>query len=188
MSTVTLGLLQHACTANPAQNLKKTLAGVALAALPLMASAQMNEMKDQALSDVSGQLGIIDLTTIGYDVNFGPLGAPLFGLPFTLGAAKIGLPGFTGASYIGLPGSVGPAVIDFEWTNFGPTVGPFSLLNIGVFDVIPGIGPDLISLPEAVFKTGLLGGILGGVGATYVLQNGLVLPIPRVSVTPTRVL
>ena len=26
MSTVTLGLLQHACTANPAQNLKKTLA------------------------------------------------------------------------------------------------------------------------------------------------------------------
>ncbi|GMV68916.1 MAG: hypothetical protein AMXMBFR76_13550 [Pseudomonadota bacterium] len=169
-------------------NMKKTLAGVALAALPLMASAQMNEMKDQALSDVSGQLGIIDLTTIGYDVNFGPLGAPLFGLPFTLGAAKIGLPGFTGASYIGLPGSVGPAVIDFEWTNFGPTFGPFSALNIGIFDVIPGIGPDLISLPEAVFKTGLLGGILGGVGTTYILQNGLTLPVPNVSFTPVRVI
>jgi hypothetical protein len=158
-------------------NLKKTLAGVALAALPLMASAQMNEMKDQALSDVSGQLGIIDLTTIGYDPNFGVLGAPLFGLPFT-----------AGASIIGLPGSTGLSVIDFEWTNFGPTMGPFSMLNIGVFDVIPGIGPDLISLPEAVFKTGLLGGILGGVGATYVLQNGLVLPIPQVTIRQQRVL
>jgi len=158
-------------------NLKKTLAGVALAALPLMASAQMNEMKDQALSDVSGQLGIIDLPTIGYDPNFGVLGAPLFGLPFT-----------AGASIIGLPGSTGLSVIDFEWTNFGPTMGPFSMLNIGVFDVIPGIGPDLISLPEAVFKTGLLGGILGGVGATYVLQNGLVLPIPQVTIRQQRVL
>lgn len=158
-------------------NLKKTLAGVALAALPLMASAQMNEMKDQALSDVSGQLGIIDLTTIGYDPNFGVLGAPLFGLPFT-----------AGASIIGLPGSTGLSVIDFEWTNFGPTMGPFSMLNIGVFDVIPGIGPDLISLPEAVFKTGLLGGILGGVGTTYILQNGLVLPIPQVTIRQQRVL
>ena len=169
-------------------NMKKTLAGVALAALPLMASAQMNEMQDQALADVNGQLGIIDLTTIGYDVNFGPLGAPLFGLPFTLGAAKIGLPGFTGASYIGLPGSVGPAVIDFEWTNFGPTFGPFSALNIGVFDVIPGIGPDLISLPEFVFKTGLLGGILGGVGTTYILQNGLTLPVPVIGFRQVQVI
>ncbi|HBG29278.1 DUF6160 family protein [Candidatus Macondimonas diazotrophica] len=156
---------------------KKTLAGVALAALPLMASAQMAEMKDQALADVNGQLGIIDLTTIGYDVNFGPLGAPLFGLPFTLGASKIGLPGSTGV-----------AVVDFEWTNFGPTVGPFSALNIGVFDVIPGIGPDLISLPEFVFKTGILGGVLGGVGATYILENGLTLPVPVIGFRQVQVI
>lgn len=157
-------------------NMKKTLAALALAA-PLMASAQMNPMQDSALAEVNGQLGIIDLTTIGYDVNFGVLGAPLFGLPFT-----------AGASIIGLPGSTGLSVVDFEWTNFGPTMGPFSALNIGIFDVIPGIGPDLISLPEAVFKTGILGGILGGVGTTYILQNGLTLPIPNISFTPTRVL
>lgn len=157
-------------------NMKKTLAGLALAALPLMASAQMDQMQDSALANVSGQLGIIDLTTIGYDANFGVLGAPLFGLPFT-----------AGASIIGLPGSTGLSLIDFEWTNFGPTVGPFSLLNIGIFDVIPGIGPDLISLPEAVFKTGILGGILGGVGTTYILQNGLTLPVLRLNPTVTNV-
>ena len=162
-------------------NMKKTLAGLALAALPLMASAQMEQMQDNALGNVSGQLGIIDLTTIGFDINLlGPVGAPLFGLPFT-----------HGESIIGLPGSVGRSVIDFEWTNFGPTVGPFSLLNIGIFDVIPGIGPDLISLPEAVFKTGILGGILGGVGAavgtTYILQNGLTLPVLRLNPTVTSV-
>ena len=168
-------------------NIKKTLAGVALAALPMMASAQMNEMKDQALADVSGQLGIIDLTTIGADIELGPLGAPLFGLPFTLGSAKIGLPGFTGASYIGLPGSIGPALIDVEWTNFGPTFGIFEL-NVGLFDVMPGVGPAIIDLPEFVLKTGLLGGILGGVGTTYVLQNGLVLPIPQVTIRQQRVL
>ena len=169
-------------------NMKKTLAGLALAALPLMASAQMNEMKDQALADVSGQLGIIDLTTIGFDLELGPLGAPLFGLPFTLGDAKIGLPGFVGTSYVSLPGSVGPSLIDIEWTNFGPTFGLLSGINIGVFDVIPGIGPDLISLPEAVFKTGILGGILGGVGTTYILQNGLSLPVPVVGFRTVQVI
>ncbi|HET7688129.1 MAG TPA: DUF6160 family protein [Candidatus Macondimonas sp.] len=158
-------------------NMKKTLAGLALAALPMMASAQMDQMQDSALADVSGQLGIIDLTTIGLDINLGPLGAPLLGLPFTLGAANIGLPGSTGLS-----------LIDVEWTNFGPTFGPFTVLNIGLFDVIPGIGPDLISLPEAVFKTGLLGGILGGVGATYIMQNGLTLPVPVVGFRQVQVI
>ena len=79
-------------------------------------------------------------------------------------------------------------MIDFEWTNFGPTMGPFSMLNIGIFDVIPGIGPDLISMPEAVFKTGLLGGILGGVGTTYILQNGLTLPVPVVGFRQVQVI
>ena len=58
-------------------NMKKTLAGLALAALPMMASAQMDQMQDSALANVSGQLGIIDLTTIGYDANFGVVGRPL---------------------------------------------------------------------------------------------------------------
>lgn len=178
-------------------NMKKTLAGVALAALPLMASAQMNEMKDQALSGVTGQLGLIDITNVGSDFPFPFI--PLFAVPGATGPALIGLPGPLGGpipsvtgpfapTLIGLPGSVGPSLIDFEWTNFGPTVGLFSALNIGIFDVIPGIGPDLISLPEAVFKTSILGGILGGVGTTYILQNGLTLPLPKVSFTPVRVL
>ena len=144
-------------------NMKKTLAGVALAALPLMASAQMNEMKDQALSDVSGQLGIIDITNIGF-----------------------------GVALFDVPGAIGPALIDpidLELTNFGPTLSPFDLgIKVGLFDVIPGVGPALIDLPEATFKASVLGGIGAAIGTTYILQNGLVLPIPRVSVTPTRVL
>ncbi len=168
-------------------NMKKTLAGLALAALPLMASAQMDQMQDSALANVSGQLGLIDITNIGSDFPFpfiplfavpGATGPAVFGLPGPMGGPLLSVTGPVAPTLIGLPGSVGPSLIDFEWTNFGPTVGPFSLLNIGIFDVIPGIGPDLISLPEAVFKTGILGGILGGVGTTYIMQNGLNLPVP----------
>ena len=182
-------------------NMKKTLAGVALAALPLMASAQMEEMQDQSLANVSGQLGIIDITNLGADIPFPFI--PLFAVPGGTGPALIGLPGPLGGpipsvtgplapTLIGLPGSVGFSLIDFEWTNFGPTVGPFSALNIGVFDVIPGIGPDLISLPEAIFKSSVLGGTLGGVGAaigtTYILQNGLTLPVPVVGFRQVQVI
>lgn len=182
-------------------NMKKTLAGVALAALPLMASAQMNEMKDQALSGVTGQLGLIDITNVGSDFPFPFI--PLFAVPGATGPALIGLPGPLGGpipsitgpfapTVFGHPGSVGPTIFDLELTNFGPTVGPFSLLNVGIFDVIPGIGPDLISLPEFIIKSSVLGGlgagVLGGVGATYILQNGLTLPVPKVAFTPVRVL
>ena len=142
-------------------NMKKTLAGLALAALPLMASAQMDQMQDSALANVSGQLGLIDITNIGSDFPFpfiplfavpGATGPAVFGLPGPMGGPLLSVTGPVAPTLIGLPGSVGPSLIDFEWTNFGPTVGPFSLLNIGIFDVIPGIGPDLISLPEAVFS------------------------------------
>ena len=63
-------------------NMKKTLAGVALAALPLMASAQMDQMQDSALANVSGQLGIIDITNIGF-------GVALFDVPGAIGPALI---------------------------------------------------------------------------------------------------
>ena len=154
-------------------NMKKTLAGVALAALPLMASAQMNEMQDRALADVNGQLGIIDITNLGFNIGYS-----LIDVPGGLGLALID------------PIDVLEAVIDpidIDLTNFGPTFGIFEL-NIGLFDVIPGAGPAIFDLPEAVFKTGILGGILGGVGTTYILQNGLTLPLPNVTFTPVRVI
>ena len=165
-------------------NMKKTLAGLALAALPLMASAQINEMNDQALADVKGQ-GII--TNIGPEI---PFVLPLFAVPGFTGPAWIGLPGPLGGpvpslitgpfapTVFGLIGSVGPTLIDFEIDNFGPTVGPFSLLNIGLFNSIPGIGPHLLLGGEATFKASVLGGIGAAIGTTYILQNGLSLPVP----------
>lgn len=141
-------------------NMKKTLAGLALAALPLMASAQMEQMQDSALANVNGQLGIIDVTTLGFDINLlGPVGAPLIGLPFTRG---------------------GEAIIDLRFRD-----------HDGIFDVLPNIGPDLFNLPNGVFKTGFVGGFLGGivasVGTIYILQNGLTLPVLRLNPTVTNV-
>ncbi len=175
-------------------NIKMTLAGVALAALPLMASAQISEMKDQALADVKGQ-GII--TNIGPEI---PFVLPIFAVPGFTGPAWIGLPGPLGGpipslvtgpfapTVFGSIGSVGPTLIDFEIDNFGPTVGPFSLLNIGLFNSIPGIGPHLLLGGEATFKASVLGGIGAAIGTTYLLQNGLTLPIPKISFTPTKVI
>jgi hypothetical protein len=180
-------------------NMKKTLAGLALAALPLMASAQMNEMKDQALADVTGQFL---LTNIGPQIP-----VALFAVPGFTGPAFIGLPGPLGGpipafwnilapfwgpnaapTAVGLIGSQGPTLLDFEIDNFGPTVGPFSLLNIGLFNSIPGIGPHLLLGGEATFKASVLGGIGAAVGTTYILQNGLTLPLPSISFTPVRVI
>ncbi|MFZ5533027.1 MAG: DUF6160 family protein [Pseudomonadota bacterium] len=121
----------------------KAMTGAALIGLPMAASAHLTEMNDQEMSAVSGQLGIIDLTTLGVDIELGPLGAPLFGLPFTLGSAKIGLPGFTGASYVSFAPSIGPSLLDFQLTNLGPTLTPFGL-KIGLFDLPGAIGPAII--------------------------------------------
>ena len=154
-------------------NMKKTLAGLALAALPLMASAQINEMNDQSLAEVKGQ-------SLGLPVPFVPVFLPI-GLPFS-----------SSVSLIGLPFSQGPSLIDIEWSNFGLTSTPLHPLSISVFNTIPGIGPHLILGLEPIFKIGVLGGVVGGVGAavgtTYLLQNGLTLPIPNISFTPTKVL
>ncbi|MGA9469107.1 MAG: DUF6160 family protein, partial [Candidatus Macondimonas sp.] len=179
-------------------NMKKTLAGLALAALPLMASAQMDQMQDSALANVSGQLGIIDITNIGFGVALfdvpGAIGPALID-PIDLELTNFGPTVTPRGLNIGLfdtAVSVGPSIINFidwELTNFGPTLSPFDLgIKVGLFDVIPGVGPALIDLPEATFKASVLGGIGAAIGTTYILQNGLVLPIPRVSVTPTRVL
>lgn len=122
----------------------------------------MAEMNDQELSAVTGQLGIVDLTTLGVDIELGPLGAPLFCLPFTLGSAKIGLPGFIGASDVSFAPSIAPSLVDCKLTNLGPTLTPFGL-KIGLFDAVPAIidGPDL------AFKGAVLGGSLlaGAIGA-----------------------
>lgn len=184
-------------------NIKKTLAGVALAALPVIASAQMSEMQDQALSTVSGQLGIIDITNVGLDIPFPFI--PLFDLPGAVGPAVVDpidldltnfgptvTPFGLNIGIFDTALSVGPALIDFvEWdlTNFGPTLSPFDLgITVGLFDVIPGVGPALIDMPEFVFKTGILGGVLGGVGTTYILQNGLTLPVPVIGFRQVQVI